>query len=197
MALKGAKFTTPAAQATASSGPAASSPAAMLAGSAISRRTSPDFEPAATISWRGPSSATTARPSTPLAPTTRMRNRGASDIAGLPRRNGRDPSGSAPPRAKPKIDRRAPARARVASLACRDIRAGEGGPASGEGDVSIGRETRAHSRRRLSARRFHHRRRQGSGNGAGAARRRPGARSATGRRSAFAPAPNSSSRSRR
>ena len=62
---KGAKLTAPAAQATASSGPAAARPASMLAGSAMSMRMSPDFEPAVTMSWRGESSAATARPSTP------------------------------------------------------------------------------------------------------------------------------------
>jgi hypothetical protein len=41
----------------------------------MSIRRSPDFEPAARISWRAPSSATTARPSVPLAPITRIRNR--------------------------------------------------------------------------------------------------------------------------
>jgi hypothetical protein len=35
----------------------------------------PDFDPAAMISCRGASSATIARPSTPLAPITRMRRR--------------------------------------------------------------------------------------------------------------------------
>ena len=80
IAASGGKLTLPAAQTTASSGPAASRPATMLAGSAMSMRIAPDFEPAATMSWRAPSSATTARPSSPLAPMTRMRKRGASDI---------------------------------------------------------------------------------------------------------------------
>src|ERR1700722_14872311 len=78
IADSGRQFTAPAAQATASRGPAALKPATMLAGLAMSMRMSPDFDPADTMSWRGESSATIARPSTPLAPMRRMRRR--SDI---------------------------------------------------------------------------------------------------------------------
>src|SRR5271156_4156025 len=53
----------------------------MLAGLAMSMRMSPDFDPADTMSWRGESSATIARPSTPLAPTRRMRSRCDSGIS--------------------------------------------------------------------------------------------------------------------
>src|SRR5271163_987532 len=49
----GWKLTAPAAQATASSGPAALRPATMLAGSAMSIRMSPVFDPAEMMSWRG------------------------------------------------------------------------------------------------------------------------------------------------
>src|ERR1700735_5259041 len=76
----GCQFTAPAAQATASSGPAAFRPATMLAGLAMSMRMSPDFDPADTMSWRDESSATIARPSTPLAPMRRIRRRWDSGI---------------------------------------------------------------------------------------------------------------------
>src|SRR5271170_5128728 len=52
----------------------------MLAGSAISMRTSPVFDPAETMSCRGESSATIARPAIPLAPMTRIRRRALCDI---------------------------------------------------------------------------------------------------------------------
>src|ERR1700722_4672150 len=80
IADSGRQFTAPAAQATASNGPAAFRPATMLAGLAMSMRMSPAFDPADTMSWRGESSATIARPSTPLAPTRRMRRRCGSGI---------------------------------------------------------------------------------------------------------------------
>jgi hypothetical protein len=47
----------------------------------MSMRMSPDWEPAVTMSWRAPSSATMARPSMPLAPMTRIRWRSLVDMS--------------------------------------------------------------------------------------------------------------------